>query len=212
MHFKEQLPLPQQESNPNKRDEHLNPSEGIEIARNLSYILDKYKDKRVLVVAPPCSGKSTILQHLKNGVDLDTVFDTMPEDFKRYILHHENPFMFLNGDKQTVKYTEKVFVPDNKESEDFLRSTTKLLTDYTNTNFKIIKGNPVFGTNIIDTDVVIYLKLSDEILDSRLESRNTKTHRLSQRDRVYAIRKLIEEEVMEVRNKGLIVEVFEINK
>ena len=38
------------------------------------------------------------------------------------------------------------------------------------------------------------------------------THRLSQRDRVYAIRKLIEEEVMEVRNKGLIVEVFEINK
>lgn len=211
MHFKEQLPLPPQESNLNKRDEHLNPSEGIDIARNLLFILDKYKDKRVLVIAPPCSGKSTILQHLQNGVDLDTVFDTMPEDFKRHILHHENPFMFLDGDKQTVKYTEKIFVPDNRESEDFLRSTTKLLTDYMNTNLKIVEGNPVFGTSIIDTDVVIYLKLSDEVLDSRLESRNTKTHRLSQRDRVYAIRKLIEEEVADAKNKWLTVEVFEIN-
>lgn len=64
----------------------MNSEEGREGAKALEVLLEKYKDKRVLVLAPPSIGKSTILQHIENGVDLDVVFDDMPEEFKRYVL------------------------------------------------------------------------------------------------------------------------------
>lgn len=89
------------------RDMHLNPKEGKELAETLESLLEKYKDKRVLVLAPPSAGKSTILQHIKDGIDLDVVFDDMPEEFKRHVLHHENPFMFVDGDKKTLSIPKK---------------------------------------------------------------------------------------------------------
>ena len=118
--------------------------------------------------------------------------------------------MFLNGDKETIKYTERRYIPGNSDSENNLKSTTALLTSYINNHLKIIPGAPVFGTNLIDTDVVIYIKVSDTALNARLESRNTK-HRPAQRARIYAIRALIEQDVDVAKNKGLIVEVFPIS-
>ena len=52
-----------------ERDSQLDPSVGIEEAVKLQSILDKYTDKRVLVVGPPASGKSTLLQHVPSGVE-----------------------------------------------------------------------------------------------------------------------------------------------
>lgn len=199
------------ENNLVKRDAHINPEEGLEIAQRLLVILEKYKDKRVLVLAPPCFGKTTILKHIKNGIDMDIVFDTMPEEFKRHVLHHEYPIMFIDGDRETIKFTEKKFVPGDNKSEEYLEDTTRLLTEYVNSHLKIVPGRPVFGTNIIDTDVIVYLKLSDDDLDARLQSRNTKTHRLLQRDRVYAIKRLIEKEIKGVANKDLIIEEFQVS-
>lgn len=92
-------------------------------AELLTDILDKYNDQRVLVVAPPCAGKSTLLQHIPTGVDMDMVFDTMPAEFRRYVLHHEYPFMYIDGDRETVKYTERPFIPGDPESEGHLRTT-----------------------------------------------------------------------------------------
>jgi hypothetical protein len=94
----------------------------------------------------------------------------MPEDFKRHVLHHENPFMFLNGDRKTVKYTERKFIPNDPESEEFLIATSEELADYINNNLKITPGQPLFATNLIDCDVLIYLKLPDDILNSRMDS------------------------------------------
>lgn len=96
------------------------------------------------------------------------------------------------------------------DSESHLRTTSDDLARYTNEQIKITPGQPVFGTSLIETDVIVYLKLSDEALDTRLHSRNTKTHRASQRDRVYAIRQLIEEDVERARDAGLTVEEFPI--
>lgn len=98
------------------------------------------------------------------------------------------------------------------DSESHLRTTSDDLARYTNEQIKITPGQPVFGTSLIETDVIVYLKLSDEALDTRLHSRNTKTHRASQRDRVYAIRQLIEEDVERARDAGLTVEEFPIFK
>ena len=196
----------------NKRDLQLNPTEGLVLSEALSKVLNKYNDKRVLVVGPPCSGKSTLLQHIENGVDMDIVFDTMPEDFKRHVLHHEYPFMFVDGDRETVKYTEKPFDSDKLDHQEYLASTTQLLQDYISSNLTIIPGHPVFGTSVIDADVIIHMVLSDEALDARLETRNRKTHRTLQRDRVYAIKKLIEQDIFEAQNKGVIVEEFHVDK
>jgi hypothetical protein len=192
------------------RDMHLNPKEGKEHAETLESLLEKYKDKRVLVLAPPSLGKSTILQHIKDGVDLDVVFDDMPEEFKRHVLHHENPFMFIDGDKKTLKYTEKEFDPNNTEHQAYLKDTTELLTGYTQSKINIETGRPAFGSTIVDADVIIYLKVSEEELKKRIESRNTSTHRLVQLERVKAIKNNLEVDLERLRSEGRIIEELAI--
>lgn len=197
-----------QETNP--RDVHLNSAEGREGAKALEFLLEKYKDKRVLVLAPPSIGKSTMLQHIENGVDLDGVFDNMPEEFKRHVLHHERPFMFIDGDKKTVKYAEKEFDPNNPEHQEYLRETTNLLTGYTQDKMHIVAGRPAFGAMLIDSDVVIYVKIPDEEFRKRMESRNNNTHRLIQPERVMAIKSILEEDLEKARSEGRIVEEVEV--
>lgn len=197
-----------QETNP--RDMHLNAEEGREGAKTLESLLEKHKDKRVLVLAPPGIGKSTILQHIENGVDLDAVFDGMPEEFKRHVLHHERPFMFIGGDRKTVKYAEKEFDPNNPDHWEYLRETTDLLTRYTQDKVSIEAGHPAFGAVLIDSDVVIYLKIPQEEFGKRMESRNNNTHRLIQSERVMAIKSILEEDLERLESDGRIVEEVEI--
>lgn len=192
------------------RDMHLKPEEGKEHAKTLEALLEKYKDKRVLVLAPPSVGKSTILQHVKDGIDLDMVFDDMPEEFKRHVLHHEHPFMFIDGDKKTVKYTEKEFDPNDPEHQSHLQGTTTQLADYTQAKINIEAGRPAFGSMLIDSDVVIYLKISEDELNKRISSRNSNTYRLAQFERVKAIKKNHEADLERLKSEGKIVEELEI--
>lgn len=194
----------------NQRDAHLNSEEGRESARSLESLLKKYKDKRVLVLAPPSIGKSTILQHIEDGVDLDSVFDDMPVEFKQHVLHHERPFMFIDGDKKTVKYVEKEFDPNNTEHQKYLKETTDLLTGYIQDKMPIEVGHPAFGAVRIDSDVVIYVKISDDEFRRRMESRNNNTHRLIQPERVMAIKSALEENLEKARSEGRIIEELEI--
>ena len=193
------------------RDMHLNPKEGKEYAETLELLLEKYKDKRVLVLAPPSVGKSTILQHIKDGVDLDTVFDDMQEEFKRYVLHHESPFMFIDGDKKTLKYTEKEFDPNNSEHQAYLKVTTELLTGYTQSKISIEAGRPAFGSTLVDSDVIIYLKISEEELKKRTELRNTSAHRLVQLERVKAIKNNLEADLERLKSEGKIIEELAVD-
>ncbi|MDP3043594.1 MAG: hypothetical protein Q8N21_04275 [bacterium] len=143
----------------NQRDIYLNPEEGTEDAKKLEFILLQHSNERVLVLGPPCAGKSTLLQHIKDGVDMDIVFDEMPKKFKRYILHQENPFMYIDGDKKTVKFTEMAFLKDSVENIDYLRKTTDYLTRFINLHTKITHGRPVFGTCVVETDVIVYCQV-----------------------------------------------------
>ena len=95
-----------------ERDSQLDPLVGIKEALKLQVILDKYKDKRVLVVGPPASGKSTLLQHVPSGIDMDNaLLDTMPKREKDFALQKENPYMLTDltsyGYKKTTKYTKR---------------------------------------------------------------------------------------------------------
>lgn len=104
----------------------------------------------------------------------------MPVEFKRHVLHHENPFMFIDGDKETVKYVEKEFDPTNIEHQKYLKETTDLLTRYIQDKMPIEVGHPAFGAVLIDSDVVIYVKISNDEFRRRMELRNSNTHRLIQ--------------------------------
>ena len=194
----------------NQRDIYLNTEEGVEDAKRLESILLQYLDKRVLVLGCPCSGKSTLLQHIKEGVDMDIVFDDMPKKFKKFVLHQENPFMYIDGDKKTVKFTELAFLKDSIENMDYLKKTTDYLTRFINLHTKIVPGRPVFGTCVVETDVLVHLNISDVILEQRIQSRGAKTHRLLQKDRVFAIKSIIEMSVDEAKKKGVLVINFNL--
>lgn len=194
----------------NQRDIYLNPEEGVEDAKRLESILLQHLDERVLVLGPPCVGKSTLLQHIEEGVDMDVVFDEMPKKFKRYVLHQENPFMYIDGDKKTVKFTEMAFQKDDAENMGYLQKTTDYLTSFINLHTKIVPGGPVFGTCVVDTDVIVYLDISDDILEQRIISRGIKTHRPLQKDRVFAIKSIIEKSVDDAKDKGVLVINFNL--
>lgn len=141
---------------------------------------------------------------------MDVVFDQMPKKFKRYVLHQENPFMYVDGDKKTVKFTEIDFLKGNVENMDYLQKTTDYLTSFINLHTKIVPGRPVFGTCVIDTDVIVYLNISDDILEQHINSRGIKTHRPLQKDRVFAIKSIIEKSVDEAKNKGISIINFNL--
>lgn len=197
-----------------ERDSQLDPSVGIEEARRLQTILDKYTDKRVLVVGPPASGKSTLLQHVPSGVDMDNaLFDTMPKREKDFALQRENPYMLTDptskGYQKTIKYVQREFDPSDEQSVTDFHLSADFLTTYINAHTKIEAGKPFFATNVIDSDVIVYLKLSDEEYTKRLGLRN-KTNRPQQVEKAFAIKGDIEKHIAIARNNGVIVEELEM--
>ncbi len=197
-----------------ERDSDLNPLEGIELAAELMLILNKYKDKRVIVVAPPSAGKSTLRQHIPGAVDVDNlVFDKMPSGLKNFALQRDHPYMWLDpnlkGYKKTVKYFQKEYIEGDAVSQDELLRTTDFLTTYTNEHVKVEVGKLMFTFNVIDADVVIYLDLTDEVYEQRIEARN-KTNRPIQKERAFVIKKIIEKDVEEAERIGLIVERLKV--
>ena len=158
-------------ANPNEnpqnsgRNRFLKPDEGLEESKRLQSLLDKYKDKRVLVAAPPGAGKSTLLQHIKEGVDMDIIFDTMPEKVKDFAMQRENQYSDI--DTRRLRYTQKEYIVGDPKSAVDLGLSNDFFTTYVNEHMKIQPGKPVFGTKVIDCDVIIYLKLSDDIYRNR---------------------------------------------
>lgn len=198
-----------------ERDMELDPLEGKENAVKLQVILDKYMDKRVLVIAPPGSGKSTILQHISSGIDMDNaLFDDMPKEVKDFALQRENPYMLTDasskGYQKTVKYVLKEFIPGDEKSEEDLNLSSDFLQTYINSHTNIQQGKPFFTTNIIDSDVIIYLKLNEEIYKERMNQRGKKTNRPLQIERNLKLKEFIERDIEIARNQGVIVEQLEI--
>lgn len=114
--------------------------------KNLQEILDKYKNKRVIVVGTTCTGKSTLMKNIKNAEDLDKlVFSRLTKKEKYGIIHN----------------------PRNKK---IIKKMTHLVKE----KIKVKKGKPVFGTEILNCDIIIYLKINDELLRLRCEKRKIK--------------------------------------
>ncbi len=112
--------------------------------KDLKNILDNNKDKRVCGVGTSCTGKTTYLEYAKNGLDMDKIiFPLLSEEEKNYVC--QTPWTEEIGQTMDKLVKEKI---------------------------KIEAGQPVFGTVIIDSDLIVYLNISEELLRERTKRRN----------------------------------------
>lgn len=111
---------------------------------NLKEVIDTNKEKRICVVGTSCTCKTTYLNYAKNGLDMDKlIFPLLSDEEKEYVC-------------------QTPWTPEIGETMD------KLVKE----RIRIKPGQPVFGTVIIDCDLIIYLDISDKLLQERTKSRN----------------------------------------
>lgn len=112
---------------------------------SLNTIFTNNQEKRICVVATSCAGKSTLLKKLPNCLDMDDIlFPLLTKEEIDYVC--------------SPKWTEEIGL--------FMDNLAK-------TKIKIKPGNPVFGTVILDADLIIFLHINDELLKKRCETRKS---------------------------------------
>ena len=110
----------------------------------LKEIFNNNKNKRVLVIGTTCTGKSTLIKNLGIGLDMDKdIFPLLTKEESDYVC--QTPWTKEIGEKMT--YLVK-------------------------TKLKIQPGEPLFGTVLIDCDLIVYLHINDELLKKRANLRN----------------------------------------
>lgn len=106
-------------------------------------IIAENKNKRIIVVGTTCAGKSTIFKSIPQAQDMDEL-------------------IFPKLTKAETKFVCQV--PWTKEIGQTMNRLVK-------EKIKVKKGNPVFGTVILDCDLIIYLDISDKLLKERTKKR-----------------------------------------
>ncbi len=111
---------------------------------NLTRIFNENKEKRICVLGTTCTGKTTLIKESKIGLDMD-----------------EEIFPLLNEE-------ETEYVCRTPWTEDIGRKMDELVR----TRLSIKPGVPMFGTVLLDADLIVYLHIDDELLLERTKSRN----------------------------------------
>ena len=114
-----------------------------DILIEIKYLLDINKDKRVVVVGTSCTGKSYLLKDIPEGKDMDDlIFPLLSKEETEYV----------NRDPWTPEIG-------------------KFMTKVVKERIKVQAGQPVFGTVVLDSDLIIYLVIDDELLRKRTDLR-----------------------------------------
>lgn len=133
------------------------------IIGELKNILDCNKDKRIVVVGTTCTGKTTFLKTIRECFDMDAlVFPKLTKEEADYVC--QTPWTVEIGDTMSGLAKERVAVE---------------------------RGKPVFGTVVLDCDLIVYLKISNGLLKERVELRGTNF------DDAKNMQKQIEQEIKE---------------
>ena len=110
----------------------------------LQQVLSTHKEKRIAVIGTTCTGKTTILKEIPDGVALSDLAPALTKEQKAYIM--QTPL--------TWEISETVATLVGKRA---------VLT----------AGKPAFGTVIAsNTELIVYMKISDELLAKRAKLRN----------------------------------------
>lgn len=111
---------------------------------DLLKIFNDNKDKRICVLGTTCTGKSTLIRKLNIGEDMDdAIFPLLSEDEKQYVCQ----------DPWTVEIGKK-------------------MDELVQSRLVIKPGIPLFGTVLLDSDLIVYLHISDNLLLNRTKLRN----------------------------------------
>lgn len=115
-------------------------TKGLADAMAIQRVLLKHADQRVAVLGPPCVGKSSILRHIPEALDMDTIL--FPQ--------------LSPAEKQLV--FRKPWSP----------SVGKEMKRLACSKIVVSPGRPVFATVVIKVDFIIYLKIDDSLLQKRV--------------------------------------------
>lgn len=141
----------------------------------LKEIINENINKRICILGTTCTGKTTIIKELNIGKDMDEeIFPLLTKEETEYVCQ--------------TPWTEEI---GNKM--DYLVKT----------KLKITPGTPMFGTVLIDCDLIIYLHINDELLQERTKLRNTDFNNAKN------MQKKIEEEI---KKSNIPTIYFEIQK
>ena len=110
----------------------------------LQRILEENKDKRICILGTSCTGKTTLIEQTGMGKDMDEeIFPLLTKEEEEYVCR----------------------TPWTKEIGNYMDNLVK-------TKLKIEPGIPLFGTVLLDCDLIVYLHINDELLKERTEKRN----------------------------------------
>ena len=110
----------------------------------LKNILSENKDKRICILGTSCTGKTTLINEFGIGKDMDEeIFPLLTKEEEEYVCK--------------TPWTEEI---------------GKYMNNLVRTKLKIEPGIPLFGTVLLDCDLIIYLHINDELLKERTEKRN----------------------------------------
>lgn len=111
---------------------------------NLRKIFLENKDKRICVLGTFCTGKSTLINELNMGADMDElIYPLLTKEESDYVCK--------------TPWTEEV----GQKMDELVR-----------TKLSIEPGVPLFGTVLLDCDLIVYLHINDELLKERTALRN----------------------------------------
>lgn len=112
--------------------------------QELENIFNANKDKKICVIGTTCIGKSTLLKHLPECYDMDEILFPL----------------LTNEETKTVCAT-----PWTKEIGEYMNKLAK-------EKIKIACGHPVFGTVLLDAELIVLLTIDSELLKERTRLRD----------------------------------------
>ena len=105
----------------------------------ISKIFEENKNKRICVIGTTCTGKSTIIRETQSGEDMDdAIFPLLTKEESDYVCQ--------------TPWTEEI----GKKMDELVR-----------TKLSITPGVPMFGTVLLDCDLIVYLHINDDLLQER---------------------------------------------
>jgi len=140
---------------------------------SLNRIFEENRNKRICVVATSCAGESTILHSFKEALDMDDeLFPLLTKDESDYVCGYP--------------WTEDI---------------GKFMDNLAKSKLNIIPGHPLFGTVVLDADIIVFLHIDEKILKSRCLKRKVSL------ENSLNMQRKIEEDLRRYEDKVIILEM-----
>ena len=141
-------------------------------------IFEDNRDKRICVLGATCTGKTTLIKGTNIGLDMDEeIFPLLTEEETEYVCR--------------TPWTQEI----GNRMDELVR-----------TKLSIKQGTPMFGTVLLDCDLIVYLHINDDLLLERTKLRNTDFSNAKN------MQQKIEEEIKNSNIPTIYVEVQNENK